>query len=294
MTFNITAQAQQAASIMDTYIWQVKIQEENSFDEDGLQFLKWSQTVYLVQNAGDKNFVTIQGKFREPIQQATLNGKNFAVDQDGKFTLNIVLISDDKKVRFNIFASTQAGREHKMQYTIAAVNERPVPVAPSLWRYSAGLGTTLINFRQKKVTTFDQWAMTIKAGATYRLVPNRWDLGASVFYNALPIHSNSPKLYTIQYLGFNAKASYQLLDLTSRFRVVLSGGFYYNSSMSAVGFADMIGPQISPELTYIFPNGNSLFWYGKFAYSLVGDHSSFFDDNREVAMGLHYSYPISF
>ncbi len=53
------ANAQQAAAITDSYSWQVKIQEENSFDEDGLQFLKWSISVYLVQSNGFKIYVAI-------------------------------------------------------------------------------------------------------------------------------------------------------------------------------------------------------------------------------------------
>jgi len=58
-------------------------------------------------------------------------------------------------------------------------------------------------------------------------------------------------------------------------------------------FSNMFGPQLSPELIYFFKNGNSLFWYGKFAYALASEHTTFFKDNREVATGMHYSFPIT-
>lgn len=288
-----SAWAQQAAAITDPITWQVKIQEENSFDEEGLMFLKWSRNVYLVQNNGTKNYVAIHGKFREPVKQALLNEKPFPTEEDGSFHLKIV-VTQEKKLRFNIFAtSATTGREHRMQYTIASVNEKAVEIQPSRWRFSAGTGMSLISFRQRNVTPFNEWAMTIKGGATYRLVPDLWDIGLATFFNVIALSSDSPRGYKIQYLGVNLKAGYHLIDAPSHLRLTLSGGFYLNTSVSTVGFADMVGPQISPEVTYLFQNGHSLFWYGKFAYSFIGTHSSFFKDNREVATGIHYSFPVS-
>lgn len=293
MILSTAAYAQQAASFSGPYTWQVMIQEENSFDEEGLQFLKWSRSVYLVQHYGSKDYVAIRGKFREPVKQALLNSKPFPVNPDGSFELKIV-VTEEKKIRFNIFATAISNdREHKMQYTIAAVHSKAKEISKSRWRHNAGAGVTLISFRQRNVVAFDEWAVTMKAGVTYRLVPDRWDLGASTFFNALALSTTSPTNIKIQYIGFNMKAAYHVVDAPSSWRFILSGGIYWNSSLSEVGFANMIGPQISPELTYIFPNGNSLFWYGKFAYALSGTHASFFKDNREVATGVHYSFPIN-
>ena len=55
----------------------------------------------------------------------------------------------------------------------------------------------------------------------------------------------------------------------------------------------MYGPQISPDITYIFNNGHSLFTYVKYAYSLSGSKGISLKDNREVALGSHYSFPLS-
>lgn len=291
--FSTTVYAQQAASFSGPYTWQVKIQEENSFDEEGLQFLKWSRSVYLVKRAGTRDYVQINGQFREPVKQAVLNGKPFPVNPDGSFELKIVVI-EDKKVRFNIFATAASNdREHKMQYTIAAVHAKAKEISQSRWRLNAGAGATLISFRQRNVVTFDEWALTIKGGATYRLVPDQWDIGMSTFFNAFVFSTTSPANLKIQYLGFNLKAAYHVVSAPSSWRFIVSGGFYWNSSLSVVGFANMMGPQISPEVTYIFPNGSSLFWYSKFAYALSGEHDRFFKDNREVATGIHYSFPIN-
>ncbi len=83
-----------------------------------------------------------------------------------------------------------------------------------------------------------------------------------------------------------------MIDAPAKLRFNIYGGFYFNTSYGAVGFADMYGPQISPEFTYVFNNGNSLFGYVKYAHSLSGSQGISLKNNREVATGVHYSFPI--
>jgi len=161
------------------------------------------------------------------------------------------------------------------------------------WRFSAGLGFTLISYRQQDINSFNQTVITVKAGTIYRAIPDKLDLGLNAFFNALPLSTNSPDGNKIQYMGVNVRAGYHIIDAPSSLRFTLNGGMYFNNSYGAVGFANMYGPQISPEFTYVFKNGHSLFWYLKYAYSLSGSKGISFKDNREAAAGLHYSFSIS-
>jgi len=97
-----------------------------------------------------------------------------------------------------------------------------------------------MNYRQRNVVTFDERAITIKMGATYQLVPNRWDLGANAFYNLLALSSTSPSSYKIQYYGFNLKAGYYLIKAPSSLQFILSGGLYLNGSVGDVGFFEHV------------------------------------------------------
>jgi len=76
-------------------------------------------------------------------------------------------------------------------------------------------------------------------------------------------------------------------------RVNVNAGLYYNTSLSTVGFANMYGPQLYPEFIYLFQNGHSLIGYGKFSPALSFSKKISFNENRELAIGAHYSFPLS-
>ena len=158
-------------------------------------------------------------------------------------------------------------------------------------RYSAGMGGTLLSFRQQNVVPFNQFAWTVKGGINYRLVPDHFDLSCSGFMNLLPIDSQSPAGFKIQYIGLNGRIGWTVLGSPSPFRITINAGLYYNTSISAVGFTNMIGTQLYPEFIYVFKNGHSLLLYGKISPALGRPLSV--SDNREVATGIHYSFPIS-
>jgi hypothetical protein len=292
--FYTGVQAQQAESVIENNPWRVRIQEDNSFDEQGLQFLKWSNTIYFVKNNGYKNYVEIVGQFKEPVKKVLLNNKEQSLNTNGSITLK-VLLNDEKKLRFNIFATSMDGVEHKMQYTLTPFNQKQVEKlpAPSFWRISAGSGITLLSYRQQRVVPFSQYAITIKGSISYRIIPEKVDIGVSSFYNLIPFGSTSPKGYQMQYLGVNTRVGYILLRAPSGFRINLNAGWYFNTSMSTIGFGNMFGPQLYPEFSYIFNNGHSILLYGKFSPALSSESVITFSDNREVAMGTHYSFPIS-
>jgi len=159
-------------------------------------------------------------------------------------------------------------------------------------RFSFGTGLTLISYRQQDTTTFEEKALTIKGGAVYRLIEHVLDVGLSAFYNAAILDNTSP-VDQVKYFGANLRATYHLIDEPSRIRVNLSGGLYWNSSSGNVGFANMIGPQLFPDVTFVFSNSHSLMIYGKYAFAFKNQSGNSLLNNREVASGVHYSFPVS-
>jgi len=291
----ISAHAQQAAAVTEAYRWQAKIEEVKLFKDQGIPFLKWTKDTILVESTSFLHYTDIQGQFSEKITQATLNSKQMPVKEDGTFEIHFGFPGEAKS--FTITAIDSKNKVYRMQYKIVPIDHTEVvldKVAPHRWRFSAGAGITMLSFRQRNVTPFDQYALTVKGSATYRLVPEKLDLGFSSFFNALPFGSTSTKGYKIQYLGLNGRVVWNLVGSPSPLRINLSAGAYYNTSLSVVGFANMYGPQLYPEFIYVFDNGNSLLFYSKYSPAISQSLAISFKDNREVAMGLHYSFPLTF
>ncbi len=291
---SIHAQAQQAAAMSEAIRWKAVIEESKAPNEVGIPFLKWTKDQIVVESTAFLHYTNIQGRFSEKISQATLNSKQMPVKEDGTFDIHFGFPSQSKT--FIITAIDSKNKVFRMRYKIVAVDHQEVlleKMTPNRWRFSAGGGLTRLSFRQRNVVPFGQWALTVKGSAAYRLIPEKLDLAISSFFNALAIGSNSPANYKIQYLGVNTRVVWNLLGPPSQLRINLSAGFYYNTSLSLVGFINMYGPQLYPEFIYVFDNGNSMIFYGKFSPALSQTMHISFSENREVAMGLHYSFPIT-
>lgn len=298
----MTAQAQQAASIPDLsdhgpVRWEAKVEEVQPKEGkklEGIPFLKWTKETVEVETTAFLHYTNIQGKFTEKVSQATLNSKQMPVKEDGTFDIHFGFPSTAKT--FVITAIDSKNRTYRMQYKINPVDHQEVileKIAPHRWRFSAGAGLTRLSFRQRNVNAFNQWAVTLKGSATYRLVPDKLDLGFSSFFNAIPFSTTSTAGYKIQYIGVNGRIGWNLIS-SNPIRVNINAGLYFNTSLSTIGFANMYGPQLYPEFIYIFDNGNSLILYGKYSPALSQSLSISFAANREVAVGVHYSFPITF
>ena len=293
-SISITAQAQQTATIDEAIRWQAKLEEVKDIGNQSSPFLKLSKDIVLVESTALLHFINIQGQFIEKITQATLNSKEIPVKEDGSFQINFGF-----SIYTNTFTVTALGAKNKIyrtQFKVIPIEHKEVAVekiAPKIWRFSAGAGLTRLSFRQRYIEPFDQNALTIKGGAIYNLIPEKIDLGLSMFFNAIALSSTSPANYKIQYLGANGRLVWNLVGNPSPVRINISAGLYYNTSLSTVGFANMYGPQLYPEFIYIFKNGNSLLAYTKYSPALSQAQLIELKHNREVAMGMHYSFPIT-
>ncbi len=292
-----TALAQQTASVIDSNPPRVKVEEVTLFEGQGIPFLGWSKETYLVETTPFANYVNLSGRFKEKIVSATVNGRTLAFNEAGFFIVRLEFTGEEKS--FILTVTDSKNKVYRMQYktslTTPKVMQTVAGLKPFRWRFSAGAGFTIISYRQFDTvsTVFEQKVVTVKGGVIYKAVPDKLDLGFSAFFNLLPLTSTSLDGYKIQYLGLNLRAGYHVVDAPSSLRFTINGGVYFNNSYGTVGFTNMFGPQISPEFIYVFENGNSLFWYGKYAYSLSGSKGISLKDNREVAAGVHYSFPIS-
>lgn len=296
LIYSFKAVAQQANSVNEAYRWQAKIEElatDNS--AKGIPFLKMNQENVLIESTSYLHYTNIKGRFSKKVTQATLNSKPMPLKEDGSFDIHFGFTIDKKT--FVITAIDDKNKIFRMQYRFVPINQKEAILEKTIsrrWRFSGGAGLTRLSFRQRNVDSFDQYAITIKASATYQLIAQKLDLGFSSFFNLVPIGSTSPVGYKIQYLGVNGRVTWNLIGAPSALRINLSGGLYYNTSLSEIGFANIYGPQLYPEFIYIFDNGNSLLLYGKYSPALSQAKITSLSENREVAAGIHYSFPITF
>jgi hypothetical protein len=298
------AHAQQAATVIDSNKINLRIEPVENFSDQGIPFLTWNDDQLMVDATQKESKVTIQGAFGEKVISATINGKMLKVDAKGNFIHKLLYTGDQRA--FIITATDEAKKVWRMNYKLVGRNENRMTlklateekVKISRWRYSFGAGYTLISYRDDQDIILKQNTVTMKGGVIYRAIDSVLDFGLSGFYNVIAMGSTSlgekdVPTEKLRYLGLNARATYHLIDSAAPFKVNLSGGFYWNSSVGTLGFSNMVGPQIYPDFTYVLANGNSIYVYGKYAASISNAKSISLRDNREVAMGVHYSFPIT-
>ncbi len=298
--------AQQAATVIDQNSTPVKIEPVESLKDFGIPFLKWSKETFQMEKKKKENMVEISGSFSEPVTSASINGKVLKVDQKGNFSYVVKYTGETNA--FIISAVDQDKKNWRMNYrvvqeTAAKLTLKVGDIVDEMaqiprWRYSFGAGYTLISFRDYQDVILKQNTITLKGGVVYRAIDSVLDFGLSGFYNVFAMNSTSLGQTSVsgeklRYLGLNARATYHVIEAPSNIRFNVSGGVYWNSSVGRLGFSDMIGPQIFPDVTYVFANGNSLYLYTKFAASISNARGLSFKTNREVATGLHYSFPVS-
>jgi hypothetical protein len=289
--FTLNAHAQQAESVGGAIRFNAVIEDTKQFKNQGISFLEWDDQVILVETIGDQNKTLLHGHVTNKIKQLFFNGREIKVDENGGFEVKHEFRTDTKT--FNLRVVGADTKSYFNQYRIKATNAANETIRKSLFRFSAGAGLTVLSYRQQAVTPFSEMAMTIKGSASYPLIKDQIDIGISGFYNVFGFASTSPRGYKMRYMGLNARVGYSVIKAPSAFRLNLNVGVYYNTSFSDIGFGNMMGPQLYPELSYIFSNGHSLHAYGKFSPALSSDYSISFSDNRELAAGLHYSFPIT-
>jgi hypothetical protein len=294
-----SAFAQQAATVIESNPDQLMIQRMDLPMTQEFPFLKWVSD--RIEVPADQTVAIFEGMVTESVQSFRLNGREYEVHPKEVFTLNVPYRGG--RTVFQIEVADQNGKMYRSQYRLKRVRDSTMTVTHILgddpnsefsrFRFSLGSGITWISYRQQDTTTFDEKVLTLKGGVVYRAIDSKLDLGISSFWNALILSNNSPQNDEVRYFGANFRATYHVIDAPSKVRFYLSGGLYWNSSGGNVGFADMLGPQIYPELTFLLGNGHSIYLYSKLAVSVTSNRGHRINENREVAAGAHYSFPLN-
>lgn len=290
-----SAHAQQTVSPTEQIRWKAKITEIKTIPTaaPGIPILTWTPEEIWVESQGPVQYARIKWAISQPYASVSINGKKLTPKSDGTFDINFGFTNNEKA--YKIVVVDQAGKTYQGSYKLlsaAGQQGPPKRVLQSRFRYSAGLGITSLKYEQTNVESFNEFALTVKGGVSYRLIPDRLDASLSGFMNAFVLKSTSA--YSIRYLGVNARVGYHLVRAPSPLRLVMNAGLYYNTSFANVtlGFSNMYGPQLYPELSYIFSNGRAILLYAKYSPALF-QGSIDFSSNREVATGLYYLFPLS-
>ena len=162
--------------------------------------------------------------------------------------------------------------------------EQTKPKSASRWRGSFGAGYSSIQYSQTQVEPFSVGALTLKGGIETSLSNSRWTLGAGTFINAVTLSNSSA--YSFRILGVNLRAGYYLTPPESSVQFRLNGGIYYNTALSAIGFKNMFGPQVFPELSFRIGARDALMIYFKYSPVMVAGGVDL-GRNRELAAGIY-------
>lgn len=301
LTFDL-AHAQQAESLGDADRYTAVIEDTGQFTNQGIDFLTWDESLLVVDVISpDKHKTRLRGRIQNKIKDVFLEGKPIKVDSKGEFEADFNFRYDTRT--FTIRVVDRNNKSFFSQYRIRPSNEAPKPkeVTPetetppqkSLFRFNAGAGMTVLSYRQQRVEPFSQYAITIKGSVNHPIIKDHIDAGFSGFYNAVGFGSTSPQGFKMRYMGLNARVGYSVIKAPSPYRLNLNVGFYWNTSFSDIGFGNMMGPQVYPEFAYILNNGHSIHAYGKLSPAFSNTYSISFSENREIAAGVHYSFPIT-
>lgn len=301
--FFSSAQAQQTVSPTEPTRWKARITEIKTTPTApaAIPVLKWTPQEIWVDSQGPVQYARIKWAIEGEYQTVSINGRAIKPKADGTFDVNFGFTNNEKAFRVSVV--TQAGKNYQGSFKIAQIGEAQVATAPAKrLRFTAGLGGTLINYKQRtaggtQVADFSQYAVTVKGGSSFRVIPDKLDASVSAFMNvaALSAKSNDATItekYDIRYLGVNLRAGYHVIRAPSQFRLIMNAGFYYNTSYGNIGFSNMYGPQVYPELSYIFNNGHAALLYAKFSPALFNGTIDF-KSNKEAAMGAYYVFPMN-
>lgn len=157
--------------------------------------------------------------------------------------------------------------------------------------FSVGLGGTLIQYRDTRVSAFSETAITLRAsvGTFWKTVG--LDARLSGYYTLLPLsHTGN---YAAKFLGINLRFERALRWLPDPWRLGLAfGGYYATMSVDsdAFGYINVGGPQLYPTLRRQFANGSMGVFYFKFS-PVSANFSLLQLASREIAAGITYVFP---
>ncbi len=211
------------------------------------------------------------------------------MDKERKLNRSIGIVKSGWVLILTLSSSTLCGAEAKAATAIYPPPQQATPQAarsPGRWRKSFGIGLTSLTYSQTAVEPFTQKLITLKGGVEIPISDSRWSVGTGFFFNAIQL-SNTGN-YQLKILGLNLRTGRFLTAPERRIQVRFNGGLYYNTSLSVIGFKNMLGPQIFPEFSYRISKLKSILIYVKYSPVVVAGGALDIIRNRELATGVYF------
>jgi hypothetical protein len=271
-----------------------------SNDQPQIQGLTWSQDrieVLPPESPTGLPTVRLNGNFSVH-DSALVHDARVVSDPDkdnGKTDFNFPVILTGQKTSVEIIEIDLRGVVVK-EKLILKVDDWPALLnsfhAERKRPISVGAALSYINLNQSRIPSFSEEAVTFKLAYQSVFFRPFWSLNASVFFTAVPFHSNlSP--YEARFFGSNLRVGYRLPFVHEPWEVQIFGGVYYTTMFvtdNAFGYQNEIGPQLYPTVRRYFKNGDSMSVYFKYSPVEGGQSDKFSSENREVAFGLGWNH----
>ena len=255
----------------------------------------WFPNEFILVRSTTKNKVTLKGRLPDQTKKIWIEGVEVKPNPDHRFETQIGFIGERKTVQVRTVDASGAQGEGRYEIKLSLDSQEPVesvnlgqaPERKPDWTGGFGIGYSAISYSQTYVESFHEKALTLKGHVERNLGASRFTFGLGGFYNVWVL--SHPGELKIRVLGGNLRLGYRLLEPQGRFQTRLNFGTYFNTAVTDLGFKNMIGPQIFPEVSYRFQHSKMVTAYFKFSPILVGSSFNLKSD-REVALGIGYRY----
>ena len=248
----------------------------------GAGTIDWVDTHLNVRQNGRLSFVDLEGKTPSSVDALELNGQKIDLIGDGIFKLTLGFPGKSKTFTLSVHDRLKGN----LVYRFSIDAPKPVKVkTESRFHGAFALGVTQIQYKQTRIPLFTEKALNINGALTYTIMPKKLDLVFSGFLNAFVLNSSSKN--TVRFMGLTPGFRYHASQSESKVQIHLNGAIYYNTTIGNIGFVNMMGPQLYPDLVYHFTDKTAVFTYVK--YSPVLSNSGLdFKNNSEFSAGIHY------
>jgi hypothetical protein len=263
--------------------------------DGAIKNLEWDREFsrYLITSSGLEQHYSVRlfGAFRRPGWSLSLKDEVIPLGGDGVFQVSLQLAAPTN--RFTFIAQGPQGEKESVTILFYGPNAGDGEwTGPKIkrWFFSPALAYTSITTTQTGISDYSTTALTAKLSVNYRLKPNVWDLGGSIFGTVWQLRKN--KNIKANYLGANLRVGYLFPTWDDRLFVALYGGWYFSSMLvegKQFGFQNVNGPQIYPSVRYSLDENQVVSGY--FKYSPISNQLQLLSlSSREIAVGLTYSY----
>jgi hypothetical protein len=267
---------------------------KSSTQIEGLQLDPQELEVKSEEDNGKKqDFIILKGSFTRPKWQLICQSETLTLSESGGFQIKIPLTDNQNLMDVSFQAVDGFGKTENEEITISISQDKEDAIQRK-FLFTPEFGLTSINYIETGKPDYSETALTAKFSASRLVFSQSWNLGANVFFTALPLQKNPDQ--AARFLGINLRLGYVLPFIKSEWKVVVYGGYYFTTmfvEQNSFGFKNMTGPQLFPTLERRLNNGDSIRGYVKFSPVIGGQFNILSISNRELALGGAYVISLS-